>query len=828
MIDLQKIKENNKKEIIHPVKIFASLPNKSIKYNGYLRNVQAEVLNKWFEIRNNRENIIKMNTGSGKTTVSLLILQSCLNEKKGNAIYVVPDNYLINQVMEEANSLGLNITDDIDNLDFKRNNAILIISIQKLINGKTIFAKKNIDNILIDDVHACLEIAMNQFKVLIDRKEFSKLFDDIFSLFKLSLQEQNFLESLNIGDGIPTNPMLVPFWTVQNNFKELIKIIYSYKNDNNFTSIDFSMGLIGDMLEMCNIVISHDQIEITPDSIPIKKISGFDNASRRIYVSATLKDDGDLLKNFNIDVNDIKEIITPEDTLDIGNRIILYPQINNSRITDEDIKRYLKEKSKTLRIVVIVPSSRRTEFWKDSADRIFDKTNIEDIKKYKVGLDIVVNRYNGIDLKDDLCRILVLDGLPYSRTKYEEIKEMMLFDTNESIKSQMQKIEQGMGRGIRSNQDYCGIIFMGKSLSNVIFEGGAKNNFSISTLKQFELSESLYGELKDKSLPEILENLDLCINRNEDWTTYMNETLSDIKYNSTINYDEKDLILNNAYQFAIKKNYQKCTDEIQKLIMNEENLKMRGFYKMMLSKYTNFFYEYSAQKILLSAKEDNGCVLTPMEGYTYQKKSNKIESQSKQLLKFIKENYSTEKDYFFKLNTIINSLVFAPKTYNKFEKAIYDLANNIGFIGSMPEKEIGKGPDVLWNLGGSKYIVIECKNESVTESISKDYCGQLLNSYNWAKEVYTESKFIFGAIIHRSCFFDTNAHPNENFMIMSQSNIDELIENLKKYAFYIEKISLDDLNENVLGDLLTKYKLTSDLFLKNYMTKFKKDKFNRC
>ena len=44
MIDLQKIKENNKKEIIHPVKIFASLPNKSIKYNGYLRNVQAEVL----------------------------------------------------------------------------------------------------------------------------------------------------------------------------------------------------------------------------------------------------------------------------------------------------------------------------------------------------------------------------------------------------------------------------------------------------------------------------------------------------------------------------------------------------------------------------------------------------------------------------------------------------------------------------------------------------------------------------------------------------------------------------------------------------------------
>ena len=42
-----------------------------------------------------------MNTGSGKTVVGLLILKSCLNEEKGPAVYVVPDSYLVKQVIRK-------------------------------------------------------------------------------------------------------------------------------------------------------------------------------------------------------------------------------------------------------------------------------------------------------------------------------------------------------------------------------------------------------------------------------------------------------------------------------------------------------------------------------------------------------------------------------------------------------------------------------------------------------------------------------------------------------------------------------------------------------
>ena len=67
-----------------------------------------------------------MNTGSGKTVVGLIMLQSCLNEEKGPAIYVVPDNYLVKQVIDEAKRLGISATEDKDDYSYSNSKAILV------------------------------------------------------------------------------------------------------------------------------------------------------------------------------------------------------------------------------------------------------------------------------------------------------------------------------------------------------------------------------------------------------------------------------------------------------------------------------------------------------------------------------------------------------------------------------------------------------------------------------------------------------------------------------------------------------------------------------
>jgi len=95
---------------IEPRKIFSIL-NRGQRFKRP-HDEQSDVLDSWFAKRSRKNNTIKMNTGSGKTLVGLLILQSSLNEGIGPALYITPDNYLKDQVMAEAGDLGINVTDD--------------------------------------------------------------------------------------------------------------------------------------------------------------------------------------------------------------------------------------------------------------------------------------------------------------------------------------------------------------------------------------------------------------------------------------------------------------------------------------------------------------------------------------------------------------------------------------------------------------------------------------------------------------------------------------------------------------------------------------------
>lgn len=81
------------------------------KYS-YLRSYQSEVLTEWYNNRANQYNLIKMNTGAGKTLVGLLILLTLNHEHRGKMLYVVPDKYLETQVKKEAQKLRIEIAID--------------------------------------------------------------------------------------------------------------------------------------------------------------------------------------------------------------------------------------------------------------------------------------------------------------------------------------------------------------------------------------------------------------------------------------------------------------------------------------------------------------------------------------------------------------------------------------------------------------------------------------------------------------------------------------------------------------------------------------------
>ncbi|MBF4385805.1 DEAD/DEAH box helicase, partial [Vibrio anguillarum] len=178
----------------NPREIFQALPKVSGKFQ-YPRDVQSQVWTKWYERRNSNNLVIKMNTGGGKTSVGLLVLKSCLNEKKGPAVYVVPDNYLVDQVVLEAKELGIETTNNPHDPRYLSGSSILVINIHKLVNGRSVFGvddegiKVPIGSIIVDDAHACLDTVDQQFTMEIPST--SPLYNELRSTFDSVLEKQS-------------------------------------------------------------------------------------------------------------------------------------------------------------------------------------------------------------------------------------------------------------------------------------------------------------------------------------------------------------------------------------------------------------------------------------------------------------------------------------------------------------------------------------------------------------------------------------------------------------------------------------------------------------
>jgi hypothetical protein len=136
-VDFSDMLDDDDDKVIHPREVFFTLTR--AKYFSFPRDIQTEVLNRWFEEKDAPDNVIKLNVGSGKTVVGLLILQSALNEGVGPALYVTPDKQLAQQVMDEAKALGIEVTEDPRDAAYTAGEKICVVNVYKLFNGKSVF-----------------------------------------------------------------------------------------------------------------------------------------------------------------------------------------------------------------------------------------------------------------------------------------------------------------------------------------------------------------------------------------------------------------------------------------------------------------------------------------------------------------------------------------------------------------------------------------------------------------------------------------------------------------------------------------------------------------
>ncbi len=82
---------------------------------------------------------------------------------------------------------------------------------------------------------------------------------------------------------------------------------------------------------------------------------------------------------------------------------------------------------------------------------------------------------------DDACELLVIDGLPEVHGLIEWLEMTATDGTRPQLLRQIQRIEQGMGRGVRSSDDHCVVLLLGARLSQRMHEAEANALFSSAT-----------------------------------------------------------------------------------------------------------------------------------------------------------------------------------------------------------------------------------------------------------------------------------------------------------------------------------------------------------
>lgn len=831
MIDLlSKLSSTSQNKPIEPREIFMSLPTKDKQY-VYPRDVQTEVWKKWFEKRDQKNTIIKMNTGSGKTVVGLTILQSCLNEKKGPAVYVVPDNYLVSQVCNEASRLGISATTDTGDYKYNENDAILVIPIQKLVNGKSVFGMRSsntnypIGSILLDDVHACMDTITSQFSLQISYEH--ELYNKIISLFSdawKAYDNNSYIDIVEMQD--PQKNFLLPFWIWQDKRDNTYSLLRQYDNEEN-PFIFFNLPLLSDCLSSCNCMITTRSIEITPKGIPISKIQSFENATRRIFMSATLAEDSVFVSAIGLKENSITDIITPDKANDIGDRLILFPQHLNNNITDVEIKEKVIQLAEQYNIVVIVPSKERGFFWDDTGENIITKDNIEsavaELKQGHVGLKIFLNRYDGIDLPDNACRILVIDGLPPLRSEYDKYVQSINPTSSLLLREQIQRIEQGMGRGVRSNSDSCCVVLMGEKLADVLLRNKGTSFFSNATKEQYQLSKDLWNLLiQDNPTPtvdDIFKLANSSLNREVAWIQKSKDRLSLVVYNTKPNFDDITIALRRAYELASMNQWDEAAKVLTELANQEIDEKTKGYLMQIKAEYTNFIDRSRAQQILQAARKYNGGVLIPIDGIQYNKAIHSMEQE-----KGIKEYYAKRdfnpNDFIIFINSVLDRLSFSQDTHD-FERALETVGEMLGFKSSRPDTLTkGKGTDNLWAIGDSKYLVFECKSGVTRSTISKDDCNQLGGSVRWFQMEYENGYQWIPVLVHPSNRMDSLASPVSNMRVMTSELLDKLKKQIKD--LYSALASSADWNDEArIGELLSMYKLRGKDIVSQYTTDYR-------
>lgn len=836
-IDFSKRSQNKSIEKkTHPCEIYETLDRHANK--GPLRiPVQNTILTRWHdEYKNKNDVILKLPTGEGKTIIGLLILQSKINQNKGASLYLCPNKYLAEQVKTQADEFGIShcsIGQEGLPEDFMNGEKILITHAQTLFNGRSKnFGIGNssvgVENIVLDDAHSCIEVIKSACKFKIPRS--SECYSELLQIFSESLKKQGNGTFSDINNKSKSAILAVPYWDWQSKTDEVVEILSKY-NRNMDKGVWFVWELLKNNIKNCLAVFSGSEIEISPYTLPIEMFGAFNNASHRVFMSATIANDSFFIRDLGIE----KEIIETPLTFDkkwSGEKMVLIPSLIDGSLTREVIVNWIGSWNlNNYGVMAIAPSNWHTKIWVACGSTLVDKDNfiieINKLKSNQFSKPIVMaSKYDGVDLPDNMCRILIIDSLPATETITEKFIESCIPNSTFTKIKTAQTIEQGLGRAVRGEKDYCAVLLLGNDLVKQIRYRNSRDYLSPQTKKQIDIGLELASFAKeDKKEKEtyiemLISVLLQSLNRDDSWKYFYTESMNSIELTNIEKLKADDIIIKEreAENYFNEGQYDDAATTLQNLLdKHNDSLskKEKGWYLQEMSRYLYSKNRIESMALQVQAHRTNKFLFLPPDGYEITKIRLKPQERITNI-KFRISEFDNFEDLIVYMDDIFSRLTFGTKS-DKFESAIDELGNILGFNTERPDKSWKAGPDNLWAIREGQYLFIECKSEvSLNRSeITKDETGQFNNNIEWFKRFYPGAK-VYHTIIIPTKKVKSNTGFSEKVFVLRERGLRTLVANTRSFVLGFSQIDLKNLSDNLINESIEQHKLSTDNLLPQY------------
>ncbi len=746
-----------------------------------------------------------------------MVAQSLINEGCQHVVFVCSTVDLVEQTAREAERLGLNYSlrtgGKFSSDQFETGKAFCITTYASLFTHNTPFKKFSLGGIVFDDAHVAERLVRDSFTISVRADRYPNLYADLIEIIRPEFTKIKKDDHLKyILDDISGATTLCPPATA---FRNASAIIETFKRHNyrKYEDLLFPVIQLYENIRNCAVYVSPNSIEICPPFIPNQSIEHVQSCKRRIYLSATLDYATDFIRAFG--VSDFDRI-EPDNDAGNGERVIILA----SMLADPDGKLDLAAKlEKSTKLVVAIPSYEKAKQWVDICSPPTVENFSEELNKFRnasKGVFCLVSRIDGIDLPQDTCRIMIIDGSPSGSNLQEKYQVNALHMHSQNSTKMSTRITQLLGRINRGRSDYGAFILYGNDIN-----AWCKNDRNIALLpalirKQFLLGQSLQEQIG----PSDNDGLNSLINnilgttktkiRDKEWLKFYSETIDglEIEEDSLLVIREREeklaqgALAENKFMSALWYNdTDKARQEILSVIdaIAPVDSKLAGWYDLWVGMtYEIDGDEMSAGTHYARARSRLIPRLNVPLISKYKSDQGVVEAKNPVHRKLSDLNLKGGKaftDLARDMRRNIGILTDSGKSSNQREEACRMIGELIGFDTARPDNVFQKGPDVVWSSEDDNCLIgFELKTQKISEEpkYKKDLVGQCLNHIEWIKGNYSEYQFNGILVVGPKGVVTANSSPGGNLYHITSKEMGMVLERfLARIEDLVGKTSLE-------------------------------------